>query len=83
MDFNKTIREFIQQNLIVFEDDATFSDSDNIFERGFVNSLFAIQLLNFVQREFDIVIENEDIDIKNFSSVNNIAQLVQKKQKGE
>lgn len=82
MNLNDTIRAFIQQNLTIFEDDATFSDSDNIFERGFVNSLFAIQLLNFVQREFDIVIENEDINISNFSSVNNIAQLVQKKQKG-
>lgn len=82
MNLNDTIRAFIQQNLTVFEDDVTFSDSDNIFEQGFVNSLFAIQLLNFVQREFDIVIENEDINIRNFSSVNNIVRLVQKKQKG-
>jgi methoxymalonate biosynthesis acyl carrier protein len=83
MEMNEKIRQFIISNLVVFEDEVEFSDSDNIFERGFVNSLFAMQLLNYVQKEFDIVVDDEDIDIANFSSVDNIVKLIQKKKQHE
>ncbi|NLR57668.1 acyl carrier protein [Chitinophaga polysaccharea] len=76
MEVRENIRAFIGQHLIVFNDDVSFTDEDNIFELGFVNSLFAMKLLNYVEHTFDIVLENEDIDINNFSSVNNIERLI-------
>ena len=79
MDLLEKIREFIMSNIVVFEDEAEFSDSDNIFQLGLVNSLFAMKLLNFVESEFDIKIENEEMDIGNFSSVTNIARLIERK----
>ena len=79
MELNTRIRNYIQSNLIVFDDEAEFSDSDNIFKLGFVNSLFAMKLLNFVETEFGITVDNEDINISNFSSVNNIVSLVERK----
>jgi methoxymalonate biosynthesis acyl carrier protein len=75
------IRNFIISNLVVYDDDAEFSDSDNIFQLGYVNSLFAMKLLNYVEKEFGITVENDEMDIKNFSSVNNIAQLIGSKKK--
>lgn len=79
MELNTRVRKYIQSNLIVFDDEAEFSDSDNIFKLGFVNSLFAMKLLNFVETEFGITVDNEDINITNFSSVNNIVSLVERK----
>lgn len=79
MELNNKIRNYIQSNLVIFDDEAQFTDSDNIFKLGFVNSLFAMKLLNFVETEFNIVVDNEDINISNFSSVVNIASLVEKK----
>jgi acyl carrier protein len=73
------IREFITRHLTVFDDEVTFSDADNIFQLGLVNSLYVMKLLNYVESEFDIVIENEDMDIRHFSSVDNIARLVERK----
>jgi acyl carrier protein len=55
------------------------SDEADIFGLGFVNSLFAMQLVMFVEREFGITIENEDLDIENFRTVNAIVKLVEKK----
>lgn len=72
------IREFITKNLMVFENDVTFTDQDNIFEMGFVNSLFAMKLLNYLETEFKVEIEEYDMDIKNFSSVDNISALIVK-----
>ncbi len=79
MELKQKIRQYIESNLVVFDDDIEFSDSDNIFELGFVNSLFAMKLLNYIESEFSIVIDNEDIDIANFSSVDNIQKLINKK----
>jgi acyl carrier protein len=39
-----------------------------------------MQLLNFVQKEFDITLANDEISIPNFSSVNNIVGLITLKQ---
>ncbi len=79
MELKDKIRKFITANLTVFEDEAEFSDSDNIFELGLVNSLYVMKLLQYVESEFGIVIENEDMDIRYFSSIDNIARLVDRK----
>lgn len=79
MNLNEKVRTFITENLIVLDDEDDFQDSDNIFELGYVNSLFAMKLLNYVEKEFSLKIENEDMDIQNFSSVNAIVNLVERK----
>jgi acyl carrier protein len=79
MDAKVTIRNFIESNLVVFDEESEFGDSDNIFKLGIVNSLFAMKLLNFVEQEFSIKVENEDMDIANFSSVDNIVNLIIRK----
>lgn len=54
----------------------------NIYELGYVNSLFGQQLIIYLEKKFDIEIEIEDIDINNFSTINNILAFVQKKKNG-
>ena len=51
----------------------------DIFALGLVNSLFAMQLVNFVETEFGISVEQEDLEIENFNTVNAIADLVYRK----
>lgn len=54
-------------------------DDQDIFEMGFVNSLFAMQLVLFVENEFGFALDNEDLDIDNFRTISAIANLVQRK----
>jgi acyl carrier protein len=54
-------------------------DDEDIFAAGFVNSLFALQLVQFVETEFGITVENEDLDIDNFRTFSAIAALVERK----
>lgn len=76
---NERVRAFIESNLISLDDHIEVLDSDNIFEKGYVNSLFAMSLLQFVESEFNISIDTEDMDVVNFNSVDNIVKLIQKK----
>jgi acyl carrier protein len=54
-------------------------DDEDIFALGFVNSLLAMQLVNFLQKEFAIVIDDEDLDLQNFNTINNMNALVERK----
>ena len=68
-------RAFLQKHFQNIE----LTDDQDIFALGFVNSLFAMQLVLFVEKEFGLQIEDEDLDIDNFRSLNAIAALVERK----
>lgn len=57
-------------------------DADDIFASGVVNSMFAMELVTFVEKSYDIVIESEDLDLENFRTVTRIAELVERKRSG-
>lgn len=44
-----------------------------------VNSLFAMQLVLFVEKEFGFKVENEDLDYENFKSLDAIHGFIQRK----
>lgn len=69
------IREFLNR----FFKKRDITDEEDIFELGFVNSLFAMQLVMFVEKEFDIALDTNDIDLSNFRTINQIASLIDKK----
>lgn len=53
---------------------------EDIFALGFVNSLLAMQLVAFVEKEFGIAVEDADLDLDNFRSIRAISDLVARKQ---
>jgi len=69
------IRGFMTRS---FEGRALNDDYD-IFALGFANSLFAMQLVAFVEGEFRIEIDSDDLEIDNFRSVAAISGLVERK----
>lgn len=63
-------------NLVVFKEEAIFSGDDNFFEMGFVNSLFAMKLVEFIEEEFNFDVDNEELNEDNFFSINSIESFV-------
>ena len=71
----KKLKEFLSRYLRVTD----FKDEDDIFALGFVNSLFAMQLVTFIENQFLITVEDEDLDLTNFNSVNAMACFIDRK----
>lgn len=69
------IRKFLMQYI----QDPNLKDEDDIFTSGYINSLFAMQLILFVEKTFRIKIENEDLQIDNFRTINALARLITEK----
>lgn len=58
----------------------SFANDQDVFELGFVNSLFAMELVMFIEKNFAMAIPNEDLKISNFRTVDAMAKLVQQHQ---
>jgi acyl carrier protein len=69
----------IKQFLSRFFKSHDLQPEEDIFALGFVNSLLAMQLVAFVEKEFGIKVEDEDLDLDNFRSIGAISRLVERK----
>jgi acyl carrier protein len=73
------IQSKIKAFLAKFFGNHDLQPDEDIFALGFVNSMFAMQLVLFVEQEFNISVENEDLELENFRTINSIANLVERK----
>lgn len=69
----------IKQFLSRFFGSHQLQDNEDIFALGFVNSMFAMQLVLFIEQEFKVAIDNEDLDLDNFRTVEAMTSLVERK----
>jgi len=69
------LREFVSR----FFRGHDLQDREDIFASGYVNSMFAMQLVQFVESEFGVAVESEDLDLDNFRSIDALAAFVERK----
>jgi len=72
---NEKIRAFVTR----FLRKQDVADTDDLFSQGMVNSLFSMQLVMYIEKEFNISVENEDMELSNFNSIRAISWFVSKK----
>jgi acyl carrier protein len=52
---------------------------DDYFALGLADSLFALELVTFVESRFALTVEVEDLDLDSFRTANRITRFVQRK----
>lgn len=75
----QTIKPQIRTFLTRFIHNHDLKDDEDIFSLGFVNSLFAMQLVMFVEQAFELTVDDEDLNIDNFRSINAMTSLITSK----
>lgn len=70
------IRDYLFDNIDIEELD----NDEDLVEYGIINSLFAIQMTTFLEKEFSIKITLDDMEMDNFKSVNSLCGMVEAKQ---
>lgn len=76
MDSDKDVRQAIRSFLSSFNDDEEWLDGTALFSGGAIDSLMAVELISFLETMFGIVIDDDDLDIANFDSIDAIVALV-------
>ena len=71
-----SIEEFIQTQFSVSPTDPEFDRKVDLFERGYIDSVGFVELLEFLSQEFGVEIPDEDLLDDDFSNINGIVRIV-------
>ena len=79
MNIEQTIRNFIMENFIFEENPNQLGNNQSFLESGIIDSTGMLELVSFIEEEYDIKMEDEELIPDNLDSVNNVAQFINKK----
>ena len=74
-EIKKQIRTFLAK----YFKDYDLQDDEDIFSLGFVTSLFAMQIVLFVEQQMNIALANEELQLDNFRTINAMTDLIMSK----
>ena len=73
------IRTYIAENMLFSGNGYPYSDSTSFLEEGIVDSMGIMELVMFVEENFSITVEDEELVPDNFDSVSRLSAYVRTK----
>ena len=78
MELNTTIRQFIIENFL-FEEDENLKEDTSFLEAGIIDSTGILELVSFIEENYGITVEDEELIPENLDSIaNEVAYLNRK-----
>jgi acyl carrier protein len=74
-----TIRQYIIENFLFGDTSKVFTDQDSLLQKGIVDSTGILELINYLQEAFGIMVTDDEILPENLDSVQNLAHFIEKK----
>ena len=78
MEIKDQIRAFITSNFYV-ADASKLGDQDSFLDRGIVDSTGVLEVIAFLEKTFDIVVDDDEMLPENLDSIARIADFVARK----
>lgn len=75
----REIRSFVVDNFLFGEENGGFSNDDSFLDKGLIDSMGILTLVEFVKEKYSIVIADEEIVPDHWDSVQRIATFVHRK----
>ena len=72
------IRDYLRNNFI-FGTDENISDKDSLLQAGIIDSTGAMELVSFLEQEFGVQIEDQDLVPENLDSIWALTSFVTRK----
>lgn len=76
------MRNFIEDNFLYMQPDVELGDGDHLLEKGIVDSLGFVEIVEEVEARFGVRVQDVDITEDNFGSIESIARYVESKRAG-
>jgi methoxymalonate biosynthesis acyl carrier protein len=73
----ESVREQIRELVRRHTDGVAVGDDEDLFDSGYVNSLFVVQLVAWVEREFDVRLPLQSLVLDDLRTVAAIAGVVE------
>lgn len=82
MDYFDQVKEFVIENFL-FGDDTNIDADISFLESGIVDSTGVLELVSFLEENYEITIEDEELIPENLDSIKNVACFLEKKVNGK
>ena len=79
MDIKEGLREFISTEMKWDGPAADLTDDYQLLEKEVVDSLGIFKIISFLENEYDIIVEDDDLVPENFNTIGSISELVSAK----
>lgn len=80
MNVEKEVRGFILENYLFTDDESELSNTDLFLEIGILDSTGIMELIYFIEDEFEVKVEDKEMIPENLGSVERVVSFVQRKQ---
>lgn len=75
------LRKYILDKLLFGRAEAELSGNASFLESGIIDSTGVLELVSFLEEQFQVKVEDEDLIPANLDSINAITRFVENKQK--
>lgn len=80
MELKAQIKQYIVENFL-FGDEAPLTGDDvSLLDEGIIDSVGVMELVAFLEGDFGLTVDDEDLIPENLDSVNNLAAYIERKQ---
>ena len=79
MRYAEDIKQFIIRDILSNEDYVELNFQDNLIMTGIIDSVGIQSLISFLERKYNIEIEDQDILPENFENIDAICSFISKK----
>ena len=76
----KELRQYVIDNFLFGQGGSELKNDDSFMERGIVDSTGVLELVAFLEEQFQVKVEDEDLIPANLDSINNLLLYLKKKQ---
>lgn len=73
------IRQFVVDNFLFGQDVGTLGDDESFLETGIIDSTGVLQLVGFIEQQYNIAVGNDELVPDNLDSVNKVSRFVHAK----
>ena len=79
MSVEDKVRNYILENYLFTEDQSELTNEDSLLEKGIIDSTGILEIIFFLEDEFGIKVDDEEMIPENMDSVNNIVKYINSK----
>lgn len=79
LEISSKIRGFILENVLIGSDETALDDNDSFLEKGIIDSTGILELVSYLEEEFEIEVKDDELVPDNFDSVSRLAGYIEGK----
>ncbi|HEY5603055.1 MAG TPA: acyl carrier protein [Gammaproteobacteria bacterium] len=80
MSIEQKVRDYILDNYLFTDDQSALSNEDSFLNKGIIDSTGIMEVIFFLEEQFGIQVQDEEMVPENLDSVKNITSYIQRKQ---